>query len=273
MKRLLSVVLASLITAQAPAARMGGGVTRGSSGGRGSAAGIHAAPMGGGHVFAGPSGRAMGSVARNGAVSTSIVRSQGVERAPNRFFFHDDGGVRFWHFVDRDRFHWFGFPFGPSFFWFPFFAGYWWWWDPAFGRWDFWYGDNWWWYGPGGATFVYVNDSYVPYDQYTETDASGATPPSAPPTAPPKSAAANQPTQPGGTWKTPDGRRLVQISGSANGAFLFDNSKTPPALIKHLGDGAEQVRFSGAGPKTAAKILVDYQDGTFVLYDEDGNPS
>lgn len=234
------------------------------------------------HPAGAPSSHAMNTtVVHNTAVVHSIAASQHTEIVPGHTWVHNS----FSHFCSFDHTHWYGFWFGASFVWFPYYYNYWWWYDPYYSRWDYWYNGYWWWYGPGGATYIYVDNAYVPYDQYVQTyDASpppqdmttegGSTalpaPPSTPPKTPPASVAKYAPTSASGAWKTPDGRRLVQISGAAGGAFLFDQTKSPPSLIKHLGDNAVNVRFAG-GKSGPVKILVDYKDGTFHLYDENGH--
>ncbi|HXS99329.1 MAG TPA: hypothetical protein VN915_01495 [Elusimicrobiota bacterium] len=293
MKRLIPIALAALMLAKPalPAIVHGGGGGRGGSGGgmsRGSfGGGMGHAPSSGGAMrsigttrAAAPSPRAMNSgVVHNSAVVNTIAARQNVESIPGRTFVHNAGGRTFFHFHSRDRINWWGFWLGPSFFWFPYYYNYWWWYDPSYARWDYWYGGHWWWYGPGGVTYIYVDNAYVPYDQYAQTyapaqegSASMPAPPSTPPQTPPASAEKNAPTSPGGTWKSPDGKRMVQINGAAGGAFLFDQTKSPPSLIKHLGDGAENVRFSG-GKSGPTKILVDYKDGSFHLYDQNGQPA
>jgi hypothetical protein len=239
-----------------------------------------------GHESAAPSARGL-SFARNGEMSRSIGARQGAERVPNHYYYHNDGGSRYWHYYGGPGgLHWYGFYFGANFWWFPFYSGYWWWYDPNYARYAYWYNGYWWWTGPGGAPYIYVNNNYIPYDQYQQqaqqapqasadsADSSEAVPapPTAPPSAPPSVAAAKAPAKEGNAEKSPDGRRMVQITGKEGGAFLFDESATPPVFMKHLGDNVEKVRFSGGAGGQPLRVLVDYKDGTFALFDENGNP-
>jgi hypothetical protein len=218
------------------------------------------------------------SFTRNSAVTRGIASRQSSEVVPNHYYFHNDGGTRYWHFYDRGGRHWYGFYFGERFFWFPFFANYWWWYDANLTRWAYWWDGYWWWNGPGGAPYVYVNDGYVPYDQFrqqapADTSESVPAPPSAPPTATPNAAPAETPAKEGSTSKSPDGKRMVQIVSPDGGAFLFDESSSPPVFMKYLGKNADKVRFSGGVSGQPLRILVDFKDGSFVLFDADGNSS
>ena len=55
---------------------------------------------------------------------------------------------------------------------------------------------------------------------------------------------------------------MVQITGT--GAYLYDTTKPDPAFVAFLGRGAKQARFQNK------LILIDMEDGSFVLYDEEG---
>ncbi|MFI5363546.1 MAG: hypothetical protein ACHQ49_16385, partial [Elusimicrobiota bacterium] len=229
------------------------------------------------------------SFAHESGFNRGITGRQGVERVPNHYYFHNEGGHRYWHFFDRGGLHWYGFYFGPRFFWFPFFSGYWWWYDENLTRWAYWYNGYWWWNGPGGVPYIYYNDDYIPYTQYQQQQAaqpaaagsssassseeSEPKPPSAPPTAQPSLTAASAPAKEGSTEKSPDGKREVQIVGSDGGAFLFDESKTPPVFMKYLGAGATSVKYVGGTSGKPLSILVNFKDGTFNLFDAEGNPA
>jgi hypothetical protein len=293
MKRSILVILAAaLMGMPSYAAHWGGsgGGGGGGFGGGGHAGGGEGGGGGGEHASSGVSaaGHASGAPAARGApfarseVGRSIASRQGVERVPNHYYFHNEGGMRYWHyFGGPGGLHWYGFYFGPSFYWFPFYSGYWWWYDVNLARYAYWYNGYWWWNGPGGVPYIYADGDYIPYTQVQPTqqasaDTSEATPapPSAPPTAPPSAAAAAKaPAKEGSAEKSPDGKRMVQITGTEGGAFLFDESATPPIFMKHLGDNVEKVRYSGGSGGQPVKILVDYKDGTFGLFDEDGNPA
>lgn len=114
------------------------------------------------------------------------------------------------------------------------------WYDPGH---RFWYRHDhghWWRHDPVREVWIIERDGYEP--------ASSATSPPA-----------------GGSWKSPDGKRLVEVT-SLGEAFLYDASVSPPRLLKYLAGGAAAARFSGG------VLLLDLQDGSFRLFDLDGGP-
>ena len=275
MKRaLLSVVLiASVSMARAEGGRggwgggsshEGGGIGWGGSGSRGRTVGGRSSAMAPRAPFASNprafGGRARGSAFRGGA---------------GRYEWRTYGGRRYAHAFDHGL-DWFGFYIGPSFYWTCLFGDRWWWYDPALARWDFWWGGYWWWPNPAGVAYIYVNGAYTPYD---EAEVKVEPPPSVgpPPTpvssaAPSTSPSAAGPTPSGtGSWKSPDGRRMVQVTGSSAEAFLYDTSGAAPAYMRGLGENVVKVRFSGGTKGKPLQILVDRRDGSFDLYSEKGD--
>lgn len=202
------------------------------------------------------------SIVRNTALMTEIHRSERDERVRDRYYWHHDQNVRYCHYYDGDI-DWFGFYFGPSFYWARYYGDHWWWFDVGFGRWVYWWDGYWWWPSPAGVTYVYVDNSYYPYNENgvtvmnpeVEGPASGAPP-------------ANE----GQTFNSPDRSRMVQIFGSRDEAFLYDTSSSNPVFIKYLGSGVDKVRYSGGKEGHPLKILLDYHDGTFALFTDAGDP-
>ncbi|MBI3549664.1 MAG: hypothetical protein HY078_11540 [Elusimicrobia bacterium] len=203
-------------------------------------------------------------VINNKAVVSNIAVQQRIEVAPGRYYWHHDHGVRYAHYYDRHRVHWYGFYHGPRFYWTRYHSGYWWWWDVRFSRWVYWWGGRWWWPGPAGVVYVYVDNSYYPYDGGVVTVKHPEV--QAPPVEAPKAAAS-------GGWKSPDGRRSIQIAGSFGDAFLYDSSGAQPVLLKFIGRDIEKARFTGGGASgKPLQILAEFKDGTFAVFDADGNP-
>jgi len=120
------------------------------------------------------------------ALATTIVNQQGNETAPNRYYWHDDGGVRYAHYVTGGGDNWYGFYVGNAYYWSRWHLGRWWWYDPGYQRYVYFHGGYWWWQDPDRPqnVYVYVNDSYVPY----QTAVALSAPPPAP-TAPAPAAA------------------------------------------------------------------------------------
>jgi len=205
-------------------------------------------------------GRARGSAFRGGA---------------GRYEWRTYGGRRYAHAFDRGL-DWYGFYIGPSFYWTCLFGDRWWWYDSALARWDFWWGGYWWWPDPAGVAYVYVDGNYSPYD---EASVKGEPPPSVgPPPTPASSAgpsastsAADQTPSGTGSWKSSDGRRMVQVAGTNAAAFLYDASGASPAYMRGLGENVSKVRFSGGTKGKPLQILVDRRDGSFALYSDKGD--
>ena len=141
------------------------------------------------------------------------------------------------------------------------YGGHWWWRDPFYDRWLFWHSGYWWWPAPWGVTFVYYDDSYYPYRDgavYSEP-------------APQSQAQPPAPAAPGASsYKSPDGRRTVQVYGPNSEAFLYDSTSDPPVFLQFLRGGVEKVRYSGEGRRL--RIMLELKDGGFVIYDASGRP-
>ena len=201
------------------------------------------------------------SVVKNTALVRNIQTQERVENTPKHYYWHNDGGLRYSHYYDG-RVHWYGFYHGPAFYWTRYYGDRWWWYDGGGARWVFWWDGFWWWPGPGAAAYVYMDGHYYPYENAAVTVAheENQAPPASIPAPNPAAAA-----------KSPDARRMVQISGSDGQAFLYDNTTSPPTFVKFLGVGASKARFSGGSAGAPLQILVEYKDDTFALFDADGN--
>ena len=202
------------------------------------------------------------SVARNMALVRNIQGQQGRENVRQHFYWHNEGGVRYWHYSDRGGVHWYGFYHGPTFYWTRLSGNRWWWFDARFNRWAYWWSGFWWWPGPQGVEYVYVDNAYYPYQDpgvVTVQNPEVQPPPSADP-APGE----------GQVFTSPDGTRMVQIFGEHSDAFLYDKTGPEPKYLAHLGQGVEQVRFELSGDKKTLRILADFKDGNYSLFDAGG---
>lgn len=182
-----------------------------------------------------------------------IRRRERVENVPRRHYWHEHRGRRYSHYYDG-RVHWYGYPFGSSFFWMRPHGGLWWAYDANFSRWVYWNDGFWWWPGPGGAQFVFVHDGYYPYSAVRQAAVS----------APPASPDAN------GAWTSPDGLRLVEISGPDAQAHLFDAATNPASYVAFLGKDVQKVRFSAAAPGYPPTVSVEFRGGAAAVFDYDG---
>lgn len=199
---------------------------------------------------AGP--RARVGIAPSAAGPVGIRRREGVETVPRRHYWHSWGGRRYSHYYDG-RVHWYGYPFGAGFFWMRPWGGLWWAWDANFSRWVYWNDGFWWWPGPGGAQYVFVYDGYYPYSSVRRGYGGAPASPDA-----------------SGAWTSPDGRRLVEITGDDAQAALFDAATNPATYIGFLGRGVRKVRFSTAAPGYPPTIAVEFDGGAAAMFDYDG---
>jgi hypothetical protein len=204
-------------------------------------------------------------VLRNRAVIEDLRARERVKIVPGQIDWRQVDGTRYCHYYDAGA-HWYGFYGGSHFYWTRYWADRWWWHDPYYARWLFWSGGYWWYPAPTGLV-VYVDNAYYPYEQARVSAPKPEPPPTTPSGAPPPVVPAS-----GGAWNSPDGRRMVQISGARGEAFLYDTTGKEPAFLSYLGEGVEKARFSGGAKREPLRILLDLKDGSFTLLDADGKP-
>lgn len=202
-----------------------------------------------------------GAIAGNRTIVRQIEHDRRVEIVPNHQYWHNDGNQR-WVHTYRGGIHWYGFYHGRSFYWTRYYNDRWWWYDDGFDHWVFWANNRWWWNGPGGVLYVYENNSYYPYDEA----------PVAVPAPIALSVPAEEAENNGGEWTSRDGKRMVQIHGAQNEAFLYDKTGAQPQYLAYLGKNVERVRFSGGVDGRPVKILVDFKNGDFSFFTSEGEP-
>ena len=218
---------------------------------------------------------------------------------------YGQGGGRFDHRYDakHDR-HWFGFYRDGRSLWTVYHRDHYWWREEHSGRWLSFWRDHWWWHSPAGPYYVYIGTQFYQWNPTetgvvlvqtpaapapaAETEPEAAPPgelPGAPPSAsaPPAFTSASETLvvspQPVFHYSA-DGTRLVQVEGGELSAYLYDNTKQSAEgdhkLIRFLGDGVTDVRFSGTSKGDPLRITIDIQSGAGGLrrltLDGDGNP-
>lgn len=204
-------------------------------------------------------------VVRNRSFEREVGQRSRVEVVPNRYYWHDYRGDRYAHYY-RNGTHWYGFYHGPRFYWTQYHRNRWWWYDPVFAHWTFWWNGYWWWNAPGGISYVYINNAYQPYDA-AGIDVSAPETAEAPPEGTPPGRGEES------SVTSPDGKRLVQIAGDEDEAFLYDTTSKQPVFMKVLGKGVSNARISGGADGTLMQILINFQDGRFALYNSAGEPA
>lgn len=165
---------------------------------------------------------------------------------------------------------WYGYYRGSDFYWTRWHANNWWWYNSHYNRWSVWWNGYWWWSEPGGVTYVYLNNQYYPY-------APGVVQVAPPPVmaAPTESEIPDSSDESAAqSLKSPDGKRMVQISGPENEAFLYDTSSSSPRFMRFLAKNVDRVRFSGGKIGQPLQILIDFKgDSRFTVYDAEGIPA
>ena len=207
-----------------------------------------------------------GTIVGSASVMNDIEKTRAAETAPGKYTWHRAGGERYSHYVDKFGVHWYGFYRGAGFYWTRFHARHWWWYDPRYERWVYWQDGFWWWPGPSGQLFVYVGNAYYPYE--TEAGAVTVQTPELAQAASTSPASAYE----GAVSTSADGSRMVQIMGPRDEAFLYDlSSSSGPVFMRFLASGAQRARFSKGRPGRPSRILLEFKDGAFALFDADGN--
>jgi hypothetical protein len=206
------------------------------------------------------------AIAGNPGFMRGVNAQQRVEIQPGHYYWHNYGGIRYCHTFAYGV-HWYGFYFGATFYWTRYWDSWWWWYDPLFARWVFWYGGYWWWQPPGGVLYVYVDNNYYPYNEAEGTVITRTPESVQPPSSRPLAAKG------GRDFTSPDGRLLVQVAGSGRQAVLYDKTDGGvPSYVEFLANGVADVKFSGGKDGRTSRILLDFADGTFALFDAEGNP-
>ncbi len=210
----------------------------------------------------------MNAFAHNAAFTAQINLYNSNEIVANHYYWHTWGGYNYCHFYDPWGYHWYGWYWGGQCFWTRWYAGNWWWYDPVLFRWCYWYNGWWWWQDPYQVDVVYVynNGQYEPAASAQVTTTAQAAPGQQPAMAP----QAAGPSA-GISFNSQDGTRTVKI---VNGdAFLYD---TAPGETDNkpffLASGVKEVKFSNGQNGQPLQILVIFNDGSFQMFDSDGNP-
>ncbi len=106
------------------------------------------------------------AIVQNPNLMKDIQARQHEELQTERYYWHDDGGVNYCHYLDRRGHHWYGFYNGQNYYWTRYQGNRWWWYDPAPQSWVY-YDDGYWWnqnQAQPQEVNVYVNGGYVPYN-------------------------------------------------------------------------------------------------------------
>jgi hypothetical protein len=98
----------------------------------------------------------------SGSRMADFGRMNSQEREPGRYYWHDDGGQRYCHYMDPWGYQWYGWYGDDDVLWVRYYGDRWWNYDADLGRWLYWDDGQWWWQDDvGGGTYVYVDGGYV----------------------------------------------------------------------------------------------------------------
>ena len=187
-------------------------------------------------------------------------------------WWHENDGVRYYHYVDHAGLHWFGFYIGATYFYTRWYMDHFWWQDPYWHRWCYWREGHWW-YVDGDVTYIFENDNYYRYEDTTGGVVITPAPPDDAPTPDDGEAGPPPVEQTDQFFYSEDGYRTVQIH--LGQAFLYDrtqqNADGGDLLIAELttdtpDTAAKDVKFSKQ-QGDQLQILVIYDDGTFARFD------
>ena len=205
----------------------------------------------------------MAKIAVRGAFGAQVIGFNRSEAVPNHYYWHTWNGMNYCHYYDPWGYHWYGWYMGSGYFWTRYYANNWWWYDSAMARWCYWNNGGWWWQDPTlNTVYVYDNGAYVPAEATDTTDTeavNGSVPPAA-------EVGSEK------SYQSKDSTRIVKVEGNSQDAFLYDTAD-PPAFEPHyLDTGVSKVKFSYDENGKLSQIMLISQDGSFHLYDTDGNP-
>ena len=204
-------------------------------------------PMGHGNVVI---QNHMTSIAHNTTFINQVNVYNTQETVANHYYWHSYGGVNYCHYYDTWGYHWYGWYWGGTCFWSRWYANNWWWYDSSYARWCYWHDGFWWWQDPVHVDVVYVynNGNYASANTSAES--------------------VDQPAEL--VYNSKDGTRMVKI---VNGdAFLYDtvegeNDNKPFFLASNV----KAIKFSNTFGGKPLRILVTLNDGSFEMFDVDGN--
>lgn len=214
--------------------------------------------------------------------TSKVQQLQRSERARNTYYWHNDAGGRYVHYLDNWGEHWFGFQHGSSFFWLRQHEGRWWWHDPIGGRWLFWANGSWACQDPSNSEILYVDsngqETPAPADTSAPDSSSADVPPEASSPAPsdqgePVDTASVGTASADQTFYSDDQSRMIAIYGDEHDALLFDTSGGgDPVYMANLAAGVRDVDFFKAQAGDPLEIVLFMQDGSLQRFDANGKP-
>lgn len=188
----------------------------------------------------------MSLVSNQAFVSAKVSLYNRRETQVNHYYWHSYRGFSYCHYYDPWGYHWYGWHVGSGFFWSRWYGDRWWWYDPVYYRWCYWYDGSWWWPDPYQANLVYVyNDGNYVAANYSAVGEERV-------------------------YRSKDGDRMVKVVGGD--AFLYDTTDNPEFNPLYLASNVNRASFSYDENGSISQVLVTLKDGSFQLFDAQGNP-
>jgi hypothetical protein len=178
-----------------------------------------------------------------------------IENRSGHYYWHQDNGFNYCHYLDASGYQWYGWYLGDGFFWTRDFNGRWWWYDQADARWDFYNNNFWWWQDPDhvGDLYCYNQGDYIPVNSAEDQ------------------IVVSQPdTTDYQVFTSPDGTREVKLVAGGADAFLYDTAVPPSFDPVYLASGVQSVQFSDTSNGRPLEIVLRLDDGSFDLFDAQG---
>lgn len=205
-----------------------------------------------------PAIRAHMNLVMGAGFNRTVVNFNVTENMPGRYYWHAYNGFNYCHYY-YGGYHWYGWYFGNSYFWTRYWGNHFWWYDPVYFRWCYWWDGGWWWQDPYHINVVYVYDN----GNYVSTSAGAGV----------NVAVEGNPSAPGArVFNSPDGSRMIKVTGSAQDAFLYDTSSSPSFQPIYLASGVKDVKISNTTNGRPLQVMLILNDGSFDLFDNQGNP-
>ncbi len=189
-------------------------------------------------------------------MTSQVAQMNQSETRAGHYYWHNGNGFNYCHYVDGWGYQWYGWYLGDNYFWTRYYQDRWWFYDSDNDRWCFWDNGYWWWQDPYHVAdlYFYSDGQYIPCDSAKDTMVTATQ-------------AANV-----SIYSSPDGTRMVKVLTDTGDAFLFDAAIPPTFNPIYLASQVTGVKFSDVSQGQPLEIMVTLGDGSFDLYDSQGNP-
>jgi hypothetical protein len=197
------------------------------------------------------------SIVGNAAWQEKINGLNESEQVQNRYYWHNEKGFNYCHYIDSSGYHWYGWYLGDKYMWTRNFNNRWWFYDGDFDRWCFWNDGFWWWQDPYhiGDLYCYNNANYIPVNS-AEDNVAVVVPDEG-----------NMQV-----FTSPDNARIVKVVPGTQDAFMYDGTNPTAFNPIYLASGVKEVKFSDTNNGRPLEIILVLNDGSYDMFDSRGTP-